>query len=99
MLDPQVAESRKLSHDRGGGRLILPTGGNLHSYFFAFGDYDGLAICEFPDNTAAAACSMTAASTGAFSRFETVSLLTAKEAEAAMKRARDTKTGYKPPHA
>ena len=42
---------------------------------------------------------MTAASTGAFSRFETVSLLTAKEAEAAMKRARDTKTGYKPPHA
>ena len=79
--------------------LIEGFGGKLHSYFFAFGDYDGVAICEFPDNTAAAACSMTAASTGAFSRFETVSLLTAKEAEAAMKRARDAKTGYKPPHA
>ena len=36
-------------------------------------------------------------STGAFSRFETMSLLTAKEAQAAMQRAHDTKTGYKPP--
>src|SRR4029079_16608305 len=77
--------------------LIEGFGGQLHSYFFAFGEYDGLAICEFPDNTAAAACSMTAASTGAFSRFETMALLTAKEAQAAMKRAHDTKTGYKSP--
>ena len=77
--------------------LIEGFGGKLHSYFFAFGEYDGLAICEFPDNTAAAACSMTAASTGAFTRFETMSLLTAKEAQAAMQRAHDTKTGYKPP--
>jgi uncharacterized protein with GYD domain len=77
--------------------LIEGFGGKLHSYFFAFGEYDGMAICEFPDNTAAAACSMTAASTGAFSRFETMSLLTAQEAQAAMKRAHDTKTGYKSP--
>jgi hypothetical protein len=42
---------------------------------------------------------MGAAATGAFARFETTTLLTAKEAEAAMKRAHDTKTGYKPPHA
>jgi uncharacterized protein with GYD domain len=77
--------------------LIEGFGRKLHSYFFVFGEYDGLAICEFPDNTAAAACSMTAASTGAFSRFETMSLLTAKEAQAAMQRAHDTKTGYVPP--
>jgi uncharacterized protein with GYD domain len=77
--------------------LIEDFGGKLHSYYFAFGEYDGLAITEFPDNTAAAACSMTAASTGAFTRFETMTLLTAKEAEAAMHRAHDTKTAYKPP--
>jgi Uncharacterized conserved protein len=77
--------------------LIEDFGGKLHSYYFAFGEYDGLAIVEFPDNTAAAACSMTAASTGAFSRFETMTLLTAKEAESAMHRAHDTKTAYKPP--
>ena len=40
---------------------------------------------------------MTAASTGAFSRFETTPLLTAKEAEVALKRAHDTKSEYKPP--
>jgi len=79
--------------------LIESFGGKLESYYFAFGEFDGLGICEFPDNASAAACSMKAASTGAFSRFETIALLTAKEAEAAMKKAHDTKTAYKAPNA
>lgn len=88
-------------HDRTGAAtaLVEGFGGKLHSYFISFGEYDGVAICEFPDNTAAAACSMAGASTGAFARFETTTLLTAKEAEAAMKQAHNTKTGYKPPNA
>jgi uncharacterized protein with GYD domain len=28
--------------------LIEGFGRKLHSYFFVFGEYDGLAICEFP---------------------------------------------------
>ena len=86
-------------HDRTGAAkaLVEGFGGTLHSYFIAFGEYDGVAICEFPGNTAAAACSMSAAATGAFARFETTALLTAKEAEAAMQQANKTKTGYKPP--
>jgi uncharacterized protein with GYD domain len=86
-------------HDRTGAAtaLVEGFGGKLHSYYICFGEYDGVAIVEFPDNTAAAACSMGASATGAFARFETTTLLTAKEAEAAMKRAHDTKTGYKPP--
>jgi uncharacterized protein with GYD domain len=79
--------------------LVEGFGGKLHCYYFAFGEYDGIGIVEFPDNTSAAACSMTAASSGGFSRFETTALLTAKEAEAAMKQAHNTKTGYKPPSA
>jgi uncharacterized protein with GYD domain len=88
-------------HDRTGAAkaLVEPFGGKLHSYYLAFGDYDGVAICEFPDHTSAGACSLKAASTGAFSRFETTTLLTAKEAEAAMKQANTTKTEYKPPNA
>ena len=88
-------------HDRTGAAraLIEGFGGKLHSYYISFGEYDGLVICEFPDNKAAAACSMTATSTGAFTRFESIALLTAAEAEAAMKHAHNTKTGYKPPHA
>jgi hypothetical protein len=43
---------------------------------------------------------MTAASTGAFTRFETVPLLTGKEAEAALRKAHNTRTtGYRPPNA
>lgn len=79
--------------------LVESFGGKMHHYFFVFGDYDGLAICEFPDNTSVAACSLKAMSTGAFTRFETTTLLTAKEAESAMKQAHDTRSEYKPPHA
>src|ERR1700686_1147237 len=73
-------------------------GGKLHRFYFPFGEYDGVSISEFPDATAAAACSMTATAGGAFTRFETTMLLTAAEAEAAMKRAHETKTEYNPPN-
>ena len=88
-------------HDRTGAAkaLVEGFGGKLHSYYLALGEYDGVAICEFKDNTAAVACSMSATATGGFSRFETTTLLTAHEAEAAMKQANKTKTGYKPPNA
>lgn len=78
--------------------LVEGFGGKLNSYYFCFGEYDGVGIAEFPDNVSAAACSMTAASTGAFAKFETMPLLTAKEAEAAMNMAKNAKTGYKPPN-
>ena len=79
--------------------LIEGFGGKLHQYFFALGEYDGVGICEFPDNVSVVACSMHASATGAFSRFETTALLTAKEAEEAMKQAHDAKVGYRPPNA
>lgn len=78
--------------------LVQGFGGKLLSYYFALGDYDGVGIADFPDIVSVAACSMTAASTGAFARFETTALLTAKEAEAAMKKAKEAKPGYKPPN-
>ncbi len=51
-------------------------GGKMHHYNFILGEYDGLAIIEFPDNAAAAATSMRASVSGAFARFETHPLLT-----------------------
>jgi uncharacterized protein with GYD domain len=88
-------------HDRTGAAkaLVEGFGGKLNSYYLALGEYDGVAICEFPDNKAAVACSMSATATGGFSRFETTTLLTSQEAEAAMKQANQTKTEYKPPNA
>jgi len=77
--------------------LIQGFGGKLLSYYFAFGDYDGVAICEFPDPISVAACSMKAASSGAFARFETTVLMTAAEAEEAMKKAKGAKVQYRAP--
>lgn len=79
--------------------LIEGFGGKLLCYYFALGEYDEVAVCEFPDAISIAACSMKAASTGAFARFETMALLTAAEAETAMKRANEVKVQYRAPNA
>jgi uncharacterized protein with GYD domain len=80
-------------------KLIEGFDGQLLCYYFALGEYDGLAICEFPDTVSVAACSMKAAATGAFARFETMALLTATEAKEAMKKAKKAKVDYTAPNA
>lgn len=79
--------------------LIEGFGGKLLCYYFSFGEYDGVGIGEFPDAISVAACSMKATASGAFARFETTVLLTASEAEAAMKKAKDAKVEYRAPNA
>jgi uncharacterized protein with GYD domain len=70
-------------------------GGKLHSFFFAFGEYDVVAIAELPDNAAAAAFALGTASKGAISKFHTTVLMTAAEGLEAMKKAQ--KVDYVPP--
>jgi uncharacterized protein with GYD domain len=79
--------------------LIESFGGKLHSYYFMLGEYDGLAIVEFPDNASAAATSMRASVSGAFTRFETHPLMTAQEAMRAMDMVKGNKTPYRAPNA
>ena len=78
--------------------LVEGFGGTLINYYFMLGEYDGVAIAEFEDHVAVTACSLKAASTGAFSRFETTALLTAREAEVAMRRAKGARVNYKAPN-
>lgn len=70
-------------------------GGKLHSFFFAFGDYDVVLIAELPDNAAAAALALATSAKGAISRFHTTVLLTAADGVDAMKKAQ--KVDYTPP--
>jgi uncharacterized protein with GYD domain len=42
-------------------------GGTLHQFFLAFGEYDGVAIAEFPDATTAMACMMSVYGQGGLS--------------------------------
>ena len=79
--------------------LIEGFGGRLHHYYFMLGEYDGLAIVEFPDDASAAATSMRAGASGAFARFETHPLLTAQEAQRAMQMVKDRAVAYRAPNA
>lgn len=67
-------------------------GGSLVSLDFAFGENDVYAICDLPDNAAAAALVLTVNGTGAVAVKTTV-LLTPEEVDAAAERS----VSYRPP--
>jgi uncharacterized protein with GYD domain len=69
--------------------------GKLVSFYLAFGDYDVVAVAEFPDNDSAAAFSMAAAAGGAVKGIKTTPLMTVQEGVKAMRKAKGS--GYKPP--
>ncbi len=59
-------------------------GGKCHNYFMSLGDYDFMALMEFPNDEAATATSMLVASAGHVSGMKTTKLLTGAEAAKAM---------------
>ena len=60
-----------------------------------FGQYDGLAIVELPDSQTAAAVSLAATGSGAFTRFETHELIEAGDLARIAERAKQI--SYQPP--
>ena len=70
--------------------------GRLHQYFFAFGDHDGVVICEFPDHERCVAFLTMVASKGGATAFKTTPLLTPEEGLRAFERAGRTQTQYRP---
>jgi uncharacterized protein with GYD domain len=77
--------------------LAESVGGSLESYYWMFGQYDGLAIVELPDSQTAAAVSLAATGSGAFTRFETHELIEAGDLAQIAERARQII--YQPPGA
>ena len=92
-----VAELIRNPQDRGAALqpLLDQLGGSLVSFDFAFGDYDVVAIGEFPDNLTMAALSMAIAASGGFSAFKTTVLIPMNEAVEAMRKAGSI--SYRPP--
>ena len=62
-------------------------GGKMVGFWWALGEFDGVAVIEAPDNTTAAALSMLVGGSGALSRFETTVLLTMDDGEEALRKA------------
>ena len=78
-------------------RLLEEAGCTLHGLWYAFGDTDGFALVEAPDNVTGAALSLTITSSGAFRKLETTVLLTQEEVLEALGKAQDV--GYVAPAA
>ncbi len=71
-------------------------GGKILQGWFAFGDYDLIAILEMPTNVEAAAFSLAASAGGAIRSIKTTPLLSTTEGIEALKKAGTS--GYKAPH-
>lgn len=76
--------------------LAESVGAKNVGFWFAFGEFDGIALTEAPDNATALAAVMAAAGGGAISNLETTVLVDMDEAQAAMRKA--AKATYRPPN-
>ena len=74
---------------------ISRLGGELESVYYAFGEYDIIALVHFPDNTSAASFELAVTAGGAVQRIQTTPLLTVEEALVAMQKA--ATSTYRPP--
>jgi len=70
-------------------RVFGGFGGRLVGFWYAFGEHDGYALVELPDNVAAAAVSVAVATTGSFRHLDTTVLLTVDEMLEALERSTD----------
>jgi uncharacterized protein with GYD domain len=77
--------------------LVERLGGKLETAFFAFGEYDIVAIGEYPDNVSAAAFSLVAAAGGAVKSIKTTPLMTIEEGLTAMRRGAEVAPLYQSP--
>lgn len=66
--------------------LAKSVGGSLESLYFAFGGDDVFAVCDLPDDEAAAAVALTVGASGT-TTVRTVTLLTTEQIDAATKRS------------
>jgi uncharacterized protein with GYD domain len=67
-------------------------GGELESFYFAFGEHDAYVVVDLPDNEAAAAVALTVNAAGG-AAVKTTVLLTAEQVDEAAKRSVE----YRPP--
>src|SRR2546430_17224337 len=70
-------------------------GGALHGFWYGFGEYDGYAIFEAPDNVSMAGVVLAIAAGGALARVETPGLMTVGETPDAL--VKGLGTWYRPP--
>ncbi|MDP6173458.1 MAG: GYD domain-containing protein [Rhodospirillales bacterium] len=78
-------------------RAVSAHGGNLHMFYWAFGDFDAVAVFDAPSNQAAKSVEMMLAASGAVSSQEMRAVITNHQAMEAMRRAQSVDTEFKTP--
>jgi uncharacterized protein with GYD domain len=66
---------------------VESVGGELHGFWYAFGERDGYTLWEAPDNVSMAAVALAISGGGALSSFDTAVLLTVEETMDALHKA------------
>jgi uncharacterized protein with GYD domain len=77
--------------------LLAALGGQLQHVWYAFGEYDVVAIVELPNNEAAAALAMALARGGSVKTAKTTPLMAIDQGLQAMSLAADVVGQYRPP--
>jgi uncharacterized protein with GYD domain len=67
---------------------IEKVGGSLQGFWYGFGEFDGYAIFEAPDNVSITGVVLAIASGGALARVETTVLMTVEDTLAALGKAK-----------
>lgn len=73
-------------------KMATDLGGQVESFYFAFGDDDAYVVVDLPENMSAAAIGLAVGASG-MARTKTVVLLTPEEID----RAAKTQVAYQPP--
>ena len=68
-------------------RMLEDAGCKLHDIWYGFGEQDGFALIEAPDNATAAGLAIAITSSGAFRTFETTVVMTQPELLEALEKA------------
>ncbi len=69
------------------GELMESMGGRLLSFYYTFGEYDGVVLYEAPDESSAAAFVMASISPGHLKAIKTTTALPVEDAMEAMRKA------------
>lgn len=80
-------------------KLIEEIGGQMESFYWTLGDWDGLVIYEVPDSAAAAAFAGRVTSSRLLKEIKTEQLITMDEARSALELAGEAGHAYVPPGA
>ncbi len=76
-------------------QYIESVGGQLHGFWYAFGEHDGYNLWEAPDNVSMAATALAISAGGALSSLQTTPLMTVEDTIEALRKA--SSITYRPP--